>query len=117
MHYQHRSNDTTQNDDECAENKELIPSPRPVAKEPELSEKYSSICEYSHSIHANVYFSVATRKIDTLLTKVAANKHVQRFASFKPVAGVIEKISKAEIGANVAITDLSGVMTVNFFLW
>ncbi|CAF0783760.1 unnamed protein product [Adineta ricciae] len=95
LHYQHRSNDATQNDDECAENRELIPSPKPVAKEPELPE------------------NVAARKIDSLLTKVAANKHVQRFASFKPVAGVIEKISKAEIGANIAITNLSGIMTIN----
>ena len=57
---------------------------------------------------------MAARRIDTLLTKVAANKHVQRFAAFKPVADVIGKISKADIGANVAITNLSGLMTVNF---
>jgi hypothetical protein len=59
-------------------------------------------------------FSLAARKLGALLTKVAANKHVQRFAALKPVAGVIEKISNAEIGASIELTNISGMMTVNF---
>jgi len=58
-------------------------------------------------------FSAAARKIGTLLTKVAANKHFQRFAALKPVAGVIEKLSNAEIGANIELMNFSGIMTVN----
>jgi len=60
-------------------------------------------------------FSVAARKLGTLLTKVASNKHFQRFAALKPVAGVIEKLSNAEIGANIELMNISGIMTVNFF--
>lgn len=57
-------------------------------------------------------FSLAARRIGTLLTKVAANRHFQRFAALKPVAGVIEKLSNAEIGANIELTNISGMMTV-----
>jgi hypothetical protein len=56
---------------------------------------------------------VAARKIGNFLSKVAANRHVQRFAAFKPVADAIEKLSNAEIGANIELTNLSGIMTVN----
>jgi hypothetical protein len=58
-------------------------------------------------------YSAAARKIGTLLSKVAANRHVQRFAALKPVADVIEKLSNAEIGANIELTNISGTMTVN----
>ena len=57
-------------------------------------------------------FSVASRKLGTLLTKVASNKHFQRFAALKPVAGVIEKLSNAEVGVNVELMNFSGIMTV-----
>jgi hypothetical protein len=50
--------------------------------------------------------------LGTLLQKVAANKHFQRFAALKPVAGVIEKLSNAELGANIELTNFSGIMTV-----
>ena len=59
--------------------------------------------------------SLAARRIGTLLTKVAANRHFQRFAALKPVAGVIEKLSNAEIGANIELTNISGMMTVMLF--
>lgn len=58
-------------------------------------------------------FSVASRKLGNLLGKVAANKHFQRIAGLKPVAGVIEKLSHAEIGAKVELTSFSGMMTVS----
>ncbi len=61
-------------------------------------------------------FSAAARKIGTLLTKVAANRHFQRFAALKPVAGVIEKLSNSEIGVNIELTNISGTMIVNI-LW
>ncbi|CAF1062166.1 unnamed protein product [Rotaria magnacalcarata] len=51
--------------------------------------------------------------IHTLLTKLATNKHFQRFAALKPVVGVIEKLSNAELGANVELTSFSGIMTIN----
>ncbi len=60
-------------------------------------------------------YSVAARKIGTLLTKVAANKHFQRFVALKPVAGVMEKLSNSEVGANIELTNISGIMTVNLF--
>jgi hypothetical protein len=47
------------------------------------------------------------------LQKVASNKHFQRFAALKPVAGVIEKLSNAEVGAKVELTSFSGMMTIN----
>ncbi len=60
-----------------------------------------------------VFTSAASRKLGTLLTKVAASKHFQRFAALKPVASVIEKLSNAEVGAKVELTSFSGLMTVN----
>jgi hypothetical protein len=48
------------------------------------------------------------------LQKVASNKHFQRFAALKPVAGVIEKLSNAEVGAKVELTSFSGMMTVSW---
>ena len=60
--------------------------------------------------------SAAARKLGTLLTKVAANKHFQRFAALKPVAGVLEKLSNAEVGAKVELSSFSGMMTVSFTL-
>ncbi|CAF1520398.1 unnamed protein product [Adineta steineri] len=45
--------------------------------------------------------------------EVAANKHFQRFAALKPVAGVIEKLSNAEVGANIELMSFSGMMTIN----
>ncbi|UJR09422.1 hypothetical protein I4U23_013663 [Adineta vaga] len=95
LHYQHHSTDAMHKDDEHTENTELIQRQKPVNKEIELPE------------------NAAARKIGTLLTKVAANKHVQRFAALKPVAGVIEKLANAEIGANIEIMNLSGLMTIN----
>ena len=55
----------------------------------------------------------AARKLGALLTKVATNKHFQRFAALKPVAGVIEKLSNAEVGAKVELSSFSGIMTVS----
>jgi hypothetical protein len=52
--------------------------------------------------------------LGTLLQKVASNKHFQRFAALKPVAGVIEKLSNAEVGAKVELTNFSGMMTVSY---
>ncbi|CAF1508747.1 unnamed protein product, partial [Adineta steineri] len=40
-------------------------------------------------------------------------KHFQRFAALKPVAGVIEKLSNAEVGANIELMSFSGMMTIN----
>ena len=57
--------------------------------------------------------SAASRKLGTLLQKVASNKHFQRFAALKPVAGVLEKLSNAEVGAKVELTSFSGLMTVS----
>jgi hypothetical protein len=51
-----------------------------------------------------------------LLTKIASSKHFQRFAALKPVAGVIEKLSNAEVGAKVELTSFSGMMTVRLIL-
>lgn len=47
------------------------------------------------------------------MNKLAANRHVQRIAALKPVAGVIEKLSNAEIGVNIELTNISGMMTVD----
>lgn len=58
--------------------------------------------------------SAAARKLGSLLTKVAMNKHFQRIAGLKPVTGVIEKLSNAEVGAKVELTSFSGLMTVSF---
>lgn len=63
-------------------------------------------------IHGGI-FSAAARKLGTLLQKVASNKHFQRFAALKPVAGVLEKLSNAEVGAKVELTSFSGLMTVS----
>jgi len=65
-------------------------------------------------VSTDIHLSVAARKIGSLLTKVAANKHFQRFAALKPVAGVFEKLSNAEIGANIELLNISGMMTVGF---
>ncbi len=76
-----------------------------------LKSKYFDHFSY---LYINI-FSLAARKLGTLLTKVAANKHFQRFAALKPVAGVIEKLSNSEIGANIELMNISGLMTVNIF--
>ncbi|CAF5212781.1 unnamed protein product, partial [Rotaria magnacalcarata] len=55
----------------------------------------------------------AARKLGSILSKVAGNKHFQRFAALKPVAGVIEKLSNADVGANIELTNLNGIMTIN----
>lgn len=57
--------------------------------------------------------SVASRKLGTLLTKVASNKHFQRFAALKPVADVMEKLSNSELGVNIELLNISGLMTVS----
>ena len=67
------------------------------------------------NIYLSKKFSTAARKFGALLKSVASNKHVQRFAALKPVAGYIEKLSNAEIGANIELLNISGLMTVILF--
>ena len=55
---------------------------------------------------------MASRKLGLLLTKVASNKHFQRFAALKPIADVMEKISNSEMGVNIELLNISGQMTV-----
>ncbi|CAF1014154.1 unnamed protein product [Adineta steineri] len=95
MYYQHQSGQIVHKDEERQETEELIQRQKLLAKEPEIPE------------------NAAARKLGILLTKVAANKHFQRFAALKPVAGVIEKLSNAEVGANIELMSFSGMMTIN----
>jgi len=95
MYAQHHSAQTIHKDDERLDDDDLLQRQKLLAKEPEVPE------------------NAAARKLGALLTKVAANKHFQRFAALKPVAGVIEKLSNAEVGAKVELTNFSGMMTIN----
>jgi len=95
MYAQHHSAQTIHKDDERLDDDDLLQRQKLLAKEPDIPE------------------NAASRKLGTLLTKVAANKHFQRFAALKPVAGVIEKLSNAEVGAKVELTNFSGMMTIN----
>ncbi|CAF3751456.1 unnamed protein product [Rotaria socialis] len=95
MYGQHQSIQTVHKDDRKLDNDDLLQRQKLSAKEPEIPE------------------NGASRKLGTLLTKLATNKHFQRFAALKPVVGVIEKLSNAELGANVELTSFSGIMTIN----
>ncbi|CAF2523217.1 unnamed protein product [Rotaria sp. Silwood2] len=95
MYAQHHSAQTVHKEDKKFDDDDLLQRQKLLAKEPEIPE------------------NAASRKLGTLLTKVATNKHFQRFAALKPVVGVIEKLSNAEIGANVELTSFSGIMTIN----
>jgi len=95
MYAQHHSAQTVHKDDEQISEDDLVQRQKLLAKEPEIPE------------------NVASRKLGILLTKVATNKHFQRFAALKPVAGVIEKLSNAEVGVNVELSSFSGIMTIN----
>jgi len=95
MYYQHHSAQIVHKDEERIEHDDP-------------SQRYKSLAK-EHEVHE----SAAARKIGSLLTKVAANKHFQRFAAFKPVADVIEKLSNSEVGANIEIMNISGMMTIN----
>ncbi|CAF5006857.1 unnamed protein product, partial [Rotaria sp. Silwood1] len=95
MYAQHHSAQTVHREDKKLDDDDLLQRQKLLAKEPEIPE------------------NAAARKLGTLLTKVATNKHFQRFAALKPVAGVIEKLSNSEIGANVELTSFSGIMTIN----
>ncbi|CAF1200450.1 unnamed protein product [Adineta steineri] len=94
MYAQHHSGQPA-NTDEKIDDDDLLQRNKLLAKEPEIPE------------------NAAARKLGALLTKVAANKHFQRFAALKPVAGVIEKLSNAEVGAKVELSSFSGMMTIN----
>jgi hypothetical protein len=92
---QHHSAQTVHKDDDKIDDDDLLERQKLLAKEPDVPE------------------NAASRKLGILLTKVAANKHFQRFAALKPVASVIEKLSNAEVGAKVELTSFSGIMTIN----
>ncbi|CAF3002092.1 unnamed protein product [Rotaria sp. Silwood2] len=96
MHYQHRSGQIVYKDDERTDNDEnTVQRQKFLAKDPEIPE------------------NAAARKLGIILTKVAGNKHFQRFAALKPVAGVIEKLSNADVGANIELMNFNGIMTIN----
>ncbi|CAF1297314.1 unnamed protein product [Adineta ricciae] len=94
MYAQHHSAQNAPSEDKIDDD-DLVERQKLLAKEPDVPE------------------NAASRKLGTLLQKVAANKHFQRFAALKPVAGVIEKLSNAEVGAKVELTSFSGMMTIN----
>ncbi|CAF1014628.1 unnamed protein product [Didymodactylos carnosus] len=95
MFQQHRSAQLVHKLEEKIDNDDVQAQQKLLAKEPEVPE------------------NVASRKLGTLLQKLATSKHFQRFAALKPVAGVIEKLSGTEVGVNVELTSFSGVMTIN----
>ncbi|CAF0887044.1 unnamed protein product [Didymodactylos carnosus] len=95
MFQQHRSAQLVHKMEEKIDDDDVEAQKKLLAKEPEVPE------------------NVASRKLGTLLQKLATSKHFQRFAALKPVAGVIEKLSGTEVGANVELTSFSGVMTIN----
>ncbi|CAF3707118.1 unnamed protein product [Rotaria socialis] len=96
IRYQHYSGQLVPNDDEQrVDNEDSISRQRQSNKDPDIFE------------------NAAARKLGSILSKVAGNKHFQRFAALKPVAGVIEKLSNADVGANIELTNLNGIMTIN----
>jgi hypothetical protein len=95
LYAQYHSAQPIHPNDEKIDDDDLLQRQKLLAKEPEVAE------------------NAASRKLGTLLQKVASNKHFQRFAALKPVAGVIEKLSNAEVGAKVELTSFSGMMTIN----
>ncbi|CAF4996006.1 unnamed protein product, partial [Rotaria sp. Silwood1] len=95
MYYQHRSGQIIYKDDEHTENEDSVQRQKLLTKDPDIPE------------------NAAARKLGLILTKVAGNKHFQRFAALKPVAGVIEKLSNADIGANIELMNFNGIMTIN----
>ena len=111
MHYEHRSGQIVCKNEEHTENDDLIEHQKLLAKDPDILEKSVSVLSFI-SLSTDT-FSAVTRKLGILLTKVAGNKHFQRIAALKPVAGVIEKLSNSDVGANIELMNLNGTMTVN----
>ncbi|CAF1252034.1 unnamed protein product [Rotaria sordida] len=92
MYYQHRSGQVVYKDDD---NEDTVQKQKLLTKDPDIPE------------------NAAARKLGLILTKVAGNKHFQRFAALKPVAGVIEKLSNADVGAIIELMNFNGIMTIN----
>ena len=110
MYAQHHSAQSAPSEDKIDDD-DLVERQKLLAKEPDVPEK-QDISVFGIEYISSLSFSAASRILCTLLQKVAANKHFQRFAALKPVAGVIEKLSNAEVGAKVELTSFSGMMTV-----